>query len=115
MDRAKKKIRRVLLYGLIIAVCLLTNLPMLSMLGTAFKPTDEVMANTNLFTTNPSLDNFRKVAEKSSFPHAVVNTCIVALVVAGFALHLPPWPAWRFRARGASFSGALRCCCSFCR
>ena len=43
MDRAKKKIRRVLLYGLIIAVCLLTNLPMLSMLGTAFKPTDEVM------------------------------------------------------------------------
>ena len=109
MDRAKKKIRRVLLYGLIIAVCLLTNLPMLSMLGTAFKPTDEVMANTNLFTTNPSLDNFRKVAEKTSFPHAVVWWW------RDFALHLPPWPAWRFRARGASFSGALRCCCSFCR
>ena len=48
MDRAKKKIRRVLLYGLIIAVCLLTNLPMLSMLGTAFKPTDEAVSYTHL-------------------------------------------------------------------
>ncbi len=50
MDKARKRIRRVLLYLLIVAVCLVTNLPMLSMLGTAFKPANEVMANTNLFT-----------------------------------------------------------------
>ena len=106
MDRAKKKIRRVLLYGLIIAVCLLTNLPMLSMLGTAFKPTDEVMANTNLFTTNPSLDNFRKVAEKTSFPHAVVNTCIVALVVAGFCVTFASMAGVALsRSRGKLFGG----------
>ena len=71
MDKAKKRIRRVLLYLLIVAVCLVTNLPMLSMLGTAFKPANEVMANTNLFTA------------KKGF----------------FDMRSTPWRIWLFRER----------------
>ena len=106
MSKATKHLRRILLYTLIIAVCLATNLPLLSMLGTAFKPSGEVMANTSLFTGNPSLENFTKVVQKTSFPRAIANTCIIALFVVGFCVVFASMAGFAVsRARGKIFSG----------
>ena len=108
MSKATKHLRRILLYTLIIAVCLVTDLPLLSMLGTAFKPSGEVMANTSLFTGNPSLENFTKVAQKTSFPHAIANTCIIALFVVGFCVVFASMAGFAVsRARGKIFSGFM--------
>lgn len=106
MNKCKKSVRRVLLYALIAAVCVVTNLPLLSMIGTAFKPSSEVMANTSLFTSSPSLENFQKVAQKTSFPQAVVNTCLVALIVAVFCVIFTSMAGVALsRARGRLFGG----------
>lgn len=106
MRNTAKIVRKALLYLLIVAVCFATNLPLLSMLGTAFKPSNEVMANTNLLPNAPTLDNFTKVAQKTTFPRAVANTSIIALFVVGFCVIFASMSGFALsRARGKIFSG----------
>lgn len=91
---------------LIVAVCLATNLPVISMLGTAFKPANETLANTRLFPDRPSLENFQKVAQKTSFPQSIGNTVFVALFVVAFCVLFAAMAGFALsRARGKIFSG----------
>ncbi len=105
MYKARKTVRCGLLYALIIGVCLVTNLPILSMMGTAFKPRHEVMANTNLWPREPSLENFIRVIQKTTFPQAVYNTCLIALSVAGVCVIFASMAGFAIsRAKGKVFS-----------
>jgi len=105
MNRVKNTARRILLYAIIAAVCLVTNLPMLSMLGTALKPAHEVLANTDLLPHEPSLGNFSKVLRDTSFPLAIRNTLVIALIVSGICVVLSSMAGIALsRARGRGFS-----------
>lgn len=77
----KRKSANLWVYIVLVVVCIVTNLPVISMIGTAFKPRSETLSTTSLFAKQPTLENFVHVLTGTSFAQSLINTIFVALVV----------------------------------
>lgn len=72
---------RVVTYALLISAVLVLNLPVVSMVGTAFKNKIEVMSNVGLFPWQPSLENFSTVLARTKFGLNLWNSLWYSTVV----------------------------------
>lgn len=102
----RQKISQVWIYLTLMAVCLLTNIPVLSMIGTAFKPRSETLSTKGMFTVHPTLDNFYHVLTGTSFARSLVNTVYIALVVTVLCVAVSAMAGYALsRCRGRLFGG----------
>lgn len=91
-------------YLVLLLVCVITNLPVISMIGTAFKPRSETLSTTSLFPKQPTLENFTHVLTGTSFVQALVNTIFVALIVTTLCVVLSTAAGYALsRCRGRMF------------
>lgn len=105
-----KKQKNLWTYIVLTVLILLLSLPLVSMIGTSFKNSSEVLGNTSLFPKNPSLENYEYVINKTSFLQNILNSllisacvtlaCIIAAAFAGYALS-------RFRGKFFGFYKAI--------
>ena len=77
----KNKIKTTALYVFLGISVFLINLPILNMIGVAFKSNSEIMTNNGLFPKQPTLTNFIEVFKKSNYFLYLRNSIIVALTV----------------------------------
>lgn len=102
----RQKISQAWIYLTLMAVCLLTNIPVLSMIGTAFKPRSETLSTKGMFTAHPTLDNFYHVLTGTSFARSLVNTVYIALVVTVLCVAVSAMAGYALsRCRGRLFGG----------
>lgn len=77
--KARKAVGRTATYVTLVVIILLLNLPFLSMLGTALKPSEDAMT-VELFPSNPTLENFANIFTNTNFPRYLLNSFIVAVI-----------------------------------
>ena len=77
--KARSAIGKTATYGTLVIIILVLNLPFLSMLGTALKPSKEAMT-VELFPSNPTFENFVNIFTNTNFPRYLLNSFIVAIV-----------------------------------
>lgn len=80
MKGKKKKTIDIILYIVLTASAFLYSLPIIGMVGTAFKGDEEALSNTSLFPAVPVLDSFYKVLD-GSFINTTINSLKIGLVV----------------------------------
>lgn len=82
--RPRKVVGSLLTHLVLILLVLVINLPILSMIGTAFKPLGEAISTTSLLPRpgHWSLENFVTVLRFSDFPRNLLNSLIVSVSVA---------------------------------
>lgn len=80
MKGKKKKTIDIILYIVLTASAFLYSLPIIGMVGTAFKGDEEALSNTSLFPAAPVLDSFYKVLD-GSFINTTINSLKIGLVV----------------------------------
>lgn len=101
----KRKKANLWVYFVLLLVCVITNLPVISMIGTAFKPRSETLSTTSLFPKQPTLENFTHVLTGTSFVQALVNTIFVALIVTTLCVVLSTAAGYALsRCRGRVFN-----------
>lgn len=100
----KRKKANLWVYFVLLLVCVITNLPVISMIGTAFKPRSETLSTTSLFPKQPTLENFTHVLTGTSFVQALVNTIFMALIVTTLCVVLSTAAGYALsRCRGRVF------------
>lgn len=77
----KQRFGNVWVYLILTVVCFATNIPVISMIGTAFKPRSETLSTASMFTTHPTIANFLHVFTRTSFARVLINTIFIALLV----------------------------------
>ena len=77
----KHRVKNICVYGLLIGLVLLIDLPILNMIGVSFKGSREIMMNNDLFPRKPTLENYIGVFEKSNILQYLKNSFFVAVVV----------------------------------
>ena len=82
MKMKKKNWKQVLLYVVLGIVVFLINLPIINMVGSSLKNKQELFTNNNLFPYKPTVENFANVLERTPFFRYVINSFLVAVVVA---------------------------------
>lgn len=101
---------RVLGHAMMLALVVVMLGPMLLVLGTAFKPANEVYSILP-FPLQPTLDNFRRLFEVSFDVYLVNSTIVTVLRVAGQVLiaicAAYAFARWKFPGREALFSLVL--------
>ena len=85
----KKVVKSILFYLLLLVIGFLIVLPIISVIGTAFKGKAEILTNNNLFPHQFTLENFYRVFETTPFLLYVKNSVLIAvsasLIVAVFS------------------------------
>ncbi|MDC3418538.1 carbohydrate ABC transporter permease [Aquibacillus salsiterrae] len=77
--KTKKTILNTITYILLITFSIYSLFPIVWAFLTAIKPKDEVMSSTpKLFTSSPTLENFRSVIFETQFPTYFLNSVIVS-------------------------------------
>ena len=76
-----KKLKATAFYAVLLLIGLLINLPIINMVGSAFKSSKEIFTNNNLFPHHPTVENFKNVLERTPFFQYVLNSLMVAIVV----------------------------------
>lgn len=90
-------------YILLVLMLLSVCLPMVSMIGNAFKANKDLLFDRGLIPQKPKLDNFVYVYEQTSFLRNLFNSLIVSLVVTiicVFVACLAGYALSRFRGHG---------------
>lgn len=77
--KARRAIGKTATYVTLVIIILVLNLPFLSMLGTALKPSKDAMT-VELFPSNPTFENFVNIFTNTNFPRYLLNSFIVAIV-----------------------------------
>lgn len=65
--KARRAIGKTATYVTLVIIILVLNLPFLSMLGTALKPSKDAMT-VELFPSNPTFENFVNIFTNTNFP-----------------------------------------------
>lgn len=91
-----KKEKNALTYIILIVLLVIICLPLVSMIGTSFKHEPEALRNTSLLPTEPTLDNYDYVINKTTYLRNILNSiiisvsvtlaCIITAALAGYAL-----------------------------
>ena len=85
----KKVVKSVLFYILLLLIGFLIILPIISVIGTAFKGKSELLTNNNIFPHQFTIENFQQVFATTPFLTYVKNSIVIAvcasLVVAVFS------------------------------
>jgi len=92
-------------YVALMALLLCTCLPMISMVGNAFKDNKQLIFDRSLIPSNPSLASFQYVYSQTKFPSNLANSLIAALcvtVVCVCAACLAGYALSRFQGRAFS-------------
>ena len=77
--KARRAIGKTATYVTLVIIILVLNLPFLSMLGTALKPSKDAMT-VELFPSNPTFENFVNIFTNTNFPRYLLNSFIVEIV-----------------------------------
>lgn len=104
---AAKKTKRInwILLVVLIIFTFCFNLPIISMIGTAFKGNEQALSDLSLFPAQPKLSAFRAMAE-ADFLYTVVNSFKIAIAVTVFCVIiacLAGYAVSRFKGRVFSF------------
>jgi len=75
----KKVVKSILFYLLLLVIGFLIVLPIISVIGTAFKGKAEILTNNNLFPHQFTLENFYRVFETTPFLLYVKNSVLIAV------------------------------------
>lgn len=67
MIKYRKKIKRGLLFLVMVFLSFVVNIPNISMIGTALKPFGGYMSDKSLFPSNPDFSMLRKVLFETTF------------------------------------------------
>lgn len=78
----KKKMKSLVFYAILLLIGIMINLPIINMIGAAFKNNKEIFTNNNIFPHNPTTANFTKVLSTTPYFRYVLNSLMVAVVVA---------------------------------
>ena len=70
--KARRAIGKTATYVTLVIIILVLNLPFLSMLGTALKPSKDAMT-VELFPSNPTFENFVNIFTNTNFPRYLLN------------------------------------------
>lgn len=105
ISRGKKKtIIDIVLYIVLTIAAFLYSLPLIGMVGTAFKGDAEALADTSLLPKAPVFDSFRKVLE-GEFLHTTMNSLKVGLIVAFICVVLACFSGYALsRCKGKVFA-----------
>ncbi len=102
----KRRLGNAGVYVILIFVCYVTNIPVISMIGTAFKPRSETLSTASMFTAHPTIGNFLHVFTRTSFAHALMNTIWIALLVTACCVVLSAMAGYALsRCRSRFFGG----------
>ncbi len=101
-NKRRKQLRRWGLFAATLAIALVINLPVITMILNSFRTTEEILTSSTIVPTNPSLVNYNYVSLNTSFWSYFANSIfvvgsatllvIMAAALAGYALS-------RFRSR----------------
>ena len=86
MIKYRKKIKRGLLFLVMVFLSFVVNIPNISMIGTALKPFGGYMSDKSLFPSNPDFSMLRKVLFGTTFGRYLANSVFIALVVVVFCV-----------------------------
>lgn len=78
----KKRIKNLVFYVVLLLIGFLINLPIINMVGSAFKSDKEIFTNNNILPHHPTTENFSKVLSTTPYFKYVLNSLMVAVVVA---------------------------------
>ncbi len=100
----RKKIRQIIVLVLLVAVVLLMIFPFIWMLSTSIKPPEEIFTQVpRWIPLNPTLDNFKNILFKTSFPRYFLNSVVVGFVTMVVALAVTVFAGYalsRYNFRG---------------
>lgn len=79
--KTKRQIKTGILLAILVGVVVLVDLPLISMIGTAFKRNDAVLTTTGIFPEwgDWSIENFTGVFTKTNFGQNIVNSLLISL------------------------------------
>lgn len=102
--KKKEKIRTGILFILLVVITFMVDLPLLSMIGTAFKKTDAVLTSTSLFPGPGewSTENFVGVLVKTNFGKNILNSLwisVLGTVISVVLAAMAGYGTARFRGR----------------
>jgi len=87
MDKIKRTIGSVFLYGGLIILSVFMILPFVWMLSTSFKPYDEIFAIPPIIvSSNMSLDGYRFIFQEAGAFRALINTVVVSSIATALSL-----------------------------
>lgn len=91
-----RQLTRWSLFGLMLIIIIIVNMPIISMILNSFRSTEDILAATTLIPEKPSLVNYINVSSRTSFWQYFINSItvagggmllsILAATVAGYAL-----------------------------
>jgi ABC-type glycerol-3-phosphate transport system permease component len=91
-----KQLKRWGLFGLMCVIVIIVNLPIITMVLNSFRTTDDILSESSIIPTNPTLTNYIYVSERTSFWLYLTNSLsvagggmalsIIAGTLAGYAL-----------------------------
>lgn len=106
MIKYRKKIKRGLLFLVMVFLSFVVNIPNISMIGTALKPFGGYMSDKSLFPSNPDFSMLRKVLFGTTFGRYLANSVFIALVVVVFCVVFASCAGYALsRCRGKVFTG----------
>ena len=106
MIKYRKKIKRGLLFLVMVFLSFVVNIPNISMIGTALKPFGGYMSDKSLFPSNPDFSMLRKVLFETTFGRYLANSVFIALVVVVFCVVFASCAGYALsRCRGKVFTG----------
>ena len=106
MIKYRKKIKRGLLFLIMVFLSFVVNIPNISMIGTALKPFGGYMSDKSLFPSNPDFSMLRKVLFETTFGRYLANSVFIALVVVVFCVVFASCAGYALsRCRGKVFTG----------
>jgi ABC-type glycerol-3-phosphate transport system permease component len=107
--RAHKSLARWGLFGLMCAIVVVIDLPIITLILNSFRSTEQILSSTTIIPTHPSLVNYAYVAQRTSFFLYLRNSAIMAgggMVASIVAATLAGYALSRFRS--AALSGYTR-------
>jgi ABC-type glycerol-3-phosphate transport system permease component len=107
--RAHKSLARWGLFGLMCAIVVVIDLPIITLILNSFRSTEQILSSTTVIPTHPSLVNYAYVAQRTSFFLYLRNSAIMAgggMVASIVAATLAGYALSRFRS--AALSGYTR-------
>lgn len=102
--RVRNRVRRWILFVVLLIITLLIDLPLISMIGTSFKANDKVLSSTSLFpgVDEWSMENFAGVLMKTNFGRNILNSLwisVLATLICVTAASMEGYGISRFRGR----------------
>lgn len=110
--KTKRQIKTGILLAILVGIVVLVDLPLISMIGTAFKRNDAVLTTTGIFPEwgDWSIENFTGVFTKTNFGQNIVNSLLISLfatVLSVLVASMAGYALSRFRGRFFSAYSAL--------